>query len=359
MMENTLATLSKAIPRKAFWEKPEGKFAKWVVVPLLIIAGGTLLYKALPYIITLLENTLYAIFLIAVLAVIFILAFSKKVQLAIEYYFQAIIRLVLGLIVTLDPIGILEGNKGKFKRRQKILRDNKGKLRGLLRDLLERINQARGERTKSLQLAKQALSRAQAGDSRYMLTFEAKSRKAARRKSRILSFQEMYQRLEVLFRALEKIDRVVDFYIEDIEDQVEDLKIRYRSTNAAYYAFMAAKGVLMAEGEDGLMVELAIERLNADYSMKIGQIEDFVYMATDMINTFDLETMSINAEALDEFERWERQADTLVLGEEKVRLIREAADPSDILDIDRSSPSINPPPPDRPSNKYKEMFFPN
>ena len=44
---------------KTFWQKPEGKTGM-VVAAGAAVGGGLLLYKALPYIIVLMENTIYA-----------------------------------------------------------------------------------------------------------------------------------------------------------------------------------------------------------------------------------------------------------------------------------------------------------
>jgi len=43
---------------KSFWQKPEGK-AGMVGLAGIILGGGYLLYKALPYLISLTENILY------------------------------------------------------------------------------------------------------------------------------------------------------------------------------------------------------------------------------------------------------------------------------------------------------------
>ncbi|MCI5059126.1 MAG: hypothetical protein MRY83_23640, partial [Flavobacteriales bacterium] len=65
------------IKPKSFWKKPEGKTGMF---GLAAIAGGVgyLLYKLLPYLISIVENTLYLSLLLGVLAALIYVILDPK-----------------------------------------------------------------------------------------------------------------------------------------------------------------------------------------------------------------------------------------------------------------------------------------
>ncbi len=90
---------------KSFWEKPEGKTG----IFFLLAGGGAalyFLYKLLPYLISIAENTLYFAFLLGVIGIILYMAFDPKLRTLISYIYKSIMRWVTGLFIQIDPIGI-------------------------------------------------------------------------------------------------------------------------------------------------------------------------------------------------------------------------------------------------------------
>src|ERR1017187_3689658 len=76
---------------KSFWKRPEGPFGM-VVLAALIIGTGVGLYIILPFLITLLQNTLYAIGLTAALIAVLWLAFNPTFRAALKNLFQSAVR---------------------------------------------------------------------------------------------------------------------------------------------------------------------------------------------------------------------------------------------------------------------------
>jgi len=111
-------TFSPSLPGytpKSFWQRPEGPFGI-VALIALIAAGGIGLYVILPFLITLLTNTLYAAALAAVLFAIGWLALNPTFRAAVRNLFQNIVRWFASFVVETDPIGILRNNLDDMKK---------------------------------------------------------------------------------------------------------------------------------------------------------------------------------------------------------------------------------------------------
>jgi hypothetical protein len=62
--------------------------------------------------------------------------------------------------------------------------------------------------------------------------------------------------------------------------------------------------------------------------MKIGEIEDFVRLSDSFMSSVDLQNGVYEAEAIKMLEDWEKNADSIVLGESKRLLIENNPSPS-------------------------------
>ncbi len=119
---------------KSFWEKPEGTTGMLFGTGL-VLGGGYLLYKALPYLITLLENTLYAAGLFIGVGALLYVLLDPKFRTLIWYIYKSIMRSVTGMFVQIDPIGILESYIDSLKDNLHKMDKQIGALRGQMRKL--------------------------------------------------------------------------------------------------------------------------------------------------------------------------------------------------------------------------------
>ena len=100
---------------KSFWKRPEGPFGI-VALAAVIVAGGVGLYVILPFLITLLTNTIYAAALAGVVIAILWLAFNPTFRAAVSNLFKNIVRFFASWVVETDPIGILRNNLDDMKK---------------------------------------------------------------------------------------------------------------------------------------------------------------------------------------------------------------------------------------------------
>src|SRR3990172_7845300 len=95
------------ITPKSFWKKPEGTTGAFALA-LFLVGGGYLLWILLPTLIILLQNTIYAIILGVILLGIIYVILDRKVRILVWYLYKMAMRAITGLIITIDPIKILE-----------------------------------------------------------------------------------------------------------------------------------------------------------------------------------------------------------------------------------------------------------
>ena len=99
---------------KGFWSKPEGVTGTFVLGGLLI-GGGLILYKYLPYLISLTSNLVYLAGMLLVLGAIIYMVLDPRMRTLIGYMYKSIMRWITGIFVTIDPIGILKNYIDKYQ----------------------------------------------------------------------------------------------------------------------------------------------------------------------------------------------------------------------------------------------------
>jgi len=183
---------------KSFWQKPEGKTGMLFMGG---IAAGALyvLYKALPFLINIVENTLYLGVLLAVLGALVYMILDPKMRNLISYMYKSVMRWITGIFIQIDPIGILKSYiddlKGNLKKMNKQIASLKGQMK--------RLQQIMGDNKKSINSNLKLASAAKEKDNKGIMIL--KSRKAGRLKESNLKLDGLYKKLEILYRVLTKM----------------------------------------------------------------------------------------------------------------------------------------------------------
>ena len=131
---------------KSFWEKPEG-ITGLLFMAGIVLGGGYLLYKALPVLIVLAQNTLYLALLLAALAAVLYMVLDPRMRNLIWFAYKSIMRSITGMFVQIDPIGIL-------KSYVEALQDNLAKMSkqiGILKGQKRQLIQLMESNTKEIQ----------------------------------------------------------------------------------------------------------------------------------------------------------------------------------------------------------------
>src|SRR5580658_8372217 len=101
---------------KSFWSRPEGKTG----MIFIALAAAAAVYgwgKIVPFIVSMLTDTLHMVGLAAILAAILFVLFSSRTHLL----FRLLMRWITGMIINIDPIGILKDHLSQMRKRREVM----------------------------------------------------------------------------------------------------------------------------------------------------------------------------------------------------------------------------------------------
>jgi hypothetical protein len=299
---------------RSFWERKEG-FTGQLVGVALVGGAGVLLYRALPYIITLLENTIYATVLgVAAVCLFFIITDKRFWRLGAWAYMSAMRRLTQ-IFVEIDPIGIMKNYIDDLKKKLADMNGRISRLSGMIRACKEEIRKNDQAKTGALGMVSEAKKKG------LTMVAAAQSRKAGRMAEANLSYQDLLAKMELLHRVLVKYQEVSTFLIEDMTQEVSIKERKRQMAKEAYSAMKSAMAIINGDPSARQMYDMANEYVAADYAMRIGEIEDFVRMSDTFMQSIDLRNGVYEQQAVELLADWEKNADSIVLGDTKRLLI--------------------------------------
>lgn len=318
---------SEQLKPKSFWQRPEG-VTGMIFLAALIIGGGVLLSSALPALIALAQNTLYLAGMLAVLGVIVYMVLDPKMRSLVWYMYKSVMRWMTGLFVQIDPIGILKSYVDELKNNLRKMNKQISQLRGQMHKLQEVIHNNKKDIQTNLNLASKARS------SNKEAIMILKSRKAGRLKESNLRLEDLYKKMEILYRVLTKMYENSQILMEDIKDQVEVKEQERKAIHASHNAMKSAMSVISGDPDKRAMFDMAMEAVTEDVAQKVGEMERFMEMSSSFMDSVDLQNGIFEEEGLKMLEKWEQEGVSLILGEEKQNLLTQANDDSDVLDLD-------------------------
>ncbi len=307
---------------KSFWKKPEGVVGGVFLVALLGALG-----LAVAGIITYFGTILSIVGMVGILGTALFLAVDKKARNLVSYMYKSAMRWITGLFITIDPIAILksyiEDLKGNLRKMNKQI----SQLRGQMHKLKEVIHNNKKEIASNLEMA----SKARDNDKRNVVIL--KSRKAGRLKESNMRLEDLYTKMEVLYRVLVKMFENSEILAEDIKDQVMVKEQEYNAIKASNSAMKSAMSVISGDPDKRAMFDAAMEAIADDVSNKVGEMERFMEVSSGFMDSIDLQNGVFEEEGLKMLEKWEKEGASLLLGDEKLDILDKANNDAEELDI--------------------------
>ena len=332
---------------KSFWQRPEGVTGA-IFLGAALIGGGILLYQALPFLTALawgvLEITVASVLIFALIYMIF----DPKMRNLIWYGYKSIMRWLTGMFVQIDPIGILKSYVDDLKKNLSNMNQQISKLRGQMHRLKEIIINNQREIQTNLSLASKAR------DTNKQSMMILKSRRAGRLQDSNIRLEDLYKRMEVMYRVLTKMYENSEILLEDIQDQVKVKEQERKAIHASHSAMRSAMNIISGDKDQRYMFDMALEAIADDVSQKVGEMERFMEMSANFMNSVDLQNGVFEEEGLAMLERWEKEGVSLLLGEEKKTLLLQANDDTNILDL--NAPVKKPLRAPNHRNQYDNLF---
>lgn len=334
------------IQPKSFWKRPEGVTGA-LFLGALLIGGGVIITSALGAILSFLSTTIGLVVGLLVLGTIIFMALDSKVRSLVWYMYKSVMRWVTGLFIQIDPIAILKSYVDDLKDNLKKMNKQIHQLRGQMHKLKEMITNNQKAIASNLDLA----SKAKAKNKQAQMIL--KSRKAGRLKESNMRLEDLYRKMEILYRVLTKMYENSEILMEDVQDQVMVKEQERKAIRASHSAIKSAMNIIKGDSDKRAMFDQAMEAIADDVSQKVGEMERFMEVSESFMQSVDLQNGVFEEEGLKMLEKWENEGASLLLGTEKQHLLDQAADDEDVLDL--SSPIKQPEKIER-RNQYDSLF---
>ncbi len=307
---------------KPFWKRPEGVTGLLFLAGLLI-GGGYLLYILLPTLIVLAQNTLYLVGMLLILFAILYMVFDPRMRTLIAYSYRSIMRWITGVFITIDPIGILKNYVQDLEKNLRNMGKQIGTIRGQMRRLKTMVSDNEKEIENNLMIARRANQ--EGIDRQVMLS----TRKAARLRESNEKYSELLQKLEILYRVLTKMYQNSEILLEDTKDQVKLKEQERKAIRASHSAMKSAMNVISGDNDRRILFDKALEAIADDVADKVGEMERFMEMSSNFMNSVDLQNGIFEEQGLKMLEEWEKES-KLMLMEGKI--------PDNTLDLNEERP---------------------
>jgi phage shock protein A len=336
------------IKPKSFWERPEG-VTGGLVLSGLVLGGGYLLYKALPFLVNIAQNALHLGILLTGLGALTFVVLDPRMRNLVWYMYKSVMRWITGIFVQIDPIGIL-------KSYIEDLRSNLGKMNGqvaALKGQMYQLKQVMEQNAKDIKNNLGLASKAkEIGKDNVMVL---KARKAGRLQESNMKYEDLYKRMEVLYRVITKMYENSEIMLEDLTDQVKVKEQEYKAIKTSHSAITSAMNILSGNNDKKYMYDMALEAMASDIGNKVGEMERFMDMSKGFMDSIDLQNGVFEEEGMEMLEKWEKEGVSFLLGDSKQAIISAGKNDNDVLDISQPMPQM-PTKEARGGNQYDSLF---
>ncbi|NDV94930.1 hypothetical protein D0T84_08370 [Dysgonomonas sp. 521] len=267
-------------PKKKLWEQPGGKLG---VVILAGLGVGFLifLYRILPYLITLAENTLYFGILLLIIGLIIFLLFDKKFRRVLSVGYFILMRKITSLFVNLDPIAIIERRLGMMENSIIKMNQSMGRLLGQIRKLEGSIDAKKEEMEKLLQRAQ--VYRAKGNRDAAVID----ERQIARLEKYINKLLGLLNDSKRWYESLDKLSQMAKLTVLDTRNEVNMQKEEYEMAKSQHKLFKSVMSVMEGDPDELALFNEALEAMRTDIEMKLGEMERVISSTGGLIDQFE------------------------------------------------------------------------
>ncbi len=304
---------------KSFWGRPEGKTGAFFLIGAAALLGFSVITN-LAAILSFVTGTIGTIAALAALGVLIYIAISPKTRTLVSYMYKSTMRWITGIFVTIDPIGILKNYVSDLQDNLKKMGKQIGNIKGQMRELKNIVGKNNGDIEKNLAIARQAKKM---GDEKQIVLA---TRKAARLKESNGKYVALHKKMGILYRVLTRMYSNSEILLEDTKDQVRVKEQERKAMRASHSAMKSAMSIIKGDPDKRAMFDLAMENIADDVANKVGEMEQFMEMSSDFMNSIDLQNGMFEEQGLKMLEEYEKKSTLMLLGG------TEQAD--DILDLD-------------------------
>src|ERR1700687_3006075 len=275
---------------KPWWKKSEN-FVGAPVVGLGLAALFTYVgVHVLPFVILAATNTIYMVVLLGVLAGLLFAALDKDVHKAAYYGWKLLTRAIGWAIVNQNPVGVIEISIKRMQARLDEMMQNKNDVGGQLKGLQSKINQNASKAELDLKKAKQA-EKTNDIQGKTLMAMEAQQLLLSNK-----NLSETKNKIELMYRVLDKMVSTVDFNIKKTSSELEIKKEERKAIMSAHKALTSGWKGISGSSPDAEMYNRAMENIAETANRQLAEIDDIMDLSQGIIKGVDLEKGVIEAE---------------------------------------------------------------
>jgi len=293
---------------KSFWSKPEGKTGAIFLLAMAGLIGFGVLSIGIPAILAFLGGALGKVALLGTLGILIFMGIDSRSRNLVSYMYQSIMRKITSLFVTIDPMGILKNYISDLEKNLKKMGKQIANLKGQMRNLKTQLNNNNKEIEQNLAIARKAK---QVGNEKQLVL---STRKAARLKETNQKYVALHTKLAVLYRVLTKMYSNSEILLEDTKDQVKVKEQERKAIRASHSAMKSAMSIIKGDPDKRAMFDAAMQGVADDVANKVGEMERFMEMSSDFMQSIDLQEGIFEEKGLAMLEEYEKKSTLMLLG---------------------------------------------
>jgi len=170
-----------------------------------------------------------------------------------------------------------------------------------------------------------------------------------------VKLEDLYTKMEVLYRVLNKMHENSAILVEDVTDQVMVKEQERKAITAGNSAMKSAMSIIKGDTDKRAIFDQALEAIADDVSNKVGEMERFMEMSEGFMQSMDLQNGVFEEEGLKMLEKWENESTSLLLGDAKEDILEQANSHSAEDTLDLNEPIKQPEKLGR-TNQYDNLF---
>lgn len=287
-METNIFPVKQEEKLKSFWKRPGGKFGILFGLGLLGMIG----YYVLPVLTNIVWNTLNFSIALVCLGVFLYAITHRKLRLSFYYFYEWLMKKLVGIVIELDPFVIAEDYITDMERQREKLYIQSVEVDAQK----EKIDMKIREKEQELQ---QLMNRARAAQNNKMLPeLGNATRQISRINLYIKQLAPLRDNLARIGDYLTKVHKNSAYLIEDAHNELELKKDLYRSVTSGNKALNSALKIFKGDPEKKLMVEQSMEYLKEDIASKLANMKKAISYSADFMRSIDLDNATYETEGL-------------------------------------------------------------
>lgn len=309
-----------------FWDKKEGKYGKWVL-GILALGGVALFAKALPTLTAFVMNTGDLVMALARLA--FILAIlggaaffvtRPKMKNLMFYWYRGMMSLIVNGYVNKNYVQIMQTYMERLNEKLLVVREHIKNLSRAKANIDHGLADYEAQIKEFLNRAsdcRSLMEKEADPDKRNQLENEMRSSasKAAALKKSIITLKEQAQRLDIMYKVVDKVRRYSELMVDKIKFNTKLLIDQHNYVTNASRAVAGAQNAVMGGDEERRLYDQAMETMTEKTREEYGEIEFMLNEFKGIIQSEDVNQSLYEEAGLKLLNEWESKIDEKLQGD--------------------------------------------